>query len=58
VMFICKLYPAVLKQIRYDLYYMNGQARSLKALGPVDSKDSLLPANQIQSCFLGGSLGL
>jgi len=26
-------------------------------LGPVDSKDSLLGANQIQSCFWGGSLG-
>jgi hypothetical protein len=28
-----------------------------KVLGPVDSKDSLLGANQIQSCFWGGSLG-
>ena len=28
-----------------------------EALGPVDSKDSLLGANQIQSCFWGGSLG-
>ena len=28
-----------------------------QALGPVDSKDSLLGANQIQSCFWGGSLG-
>jgi hypothetical protein len=27
------------------------------ALGGVDSKDSLLGANQIQSCFWGGSLG-
>jgi hypothetical protein len=27
------------------------------ALGGVDSKDSLLGANQIQGCFLGGSLG-
>jgi hypothetical protein len=27
------------------------------ALGCVDSKDSLLGANQIQSCFWGGSLG-
>jgi len=29
----------------------------LSALGGVDSKDSLLGANQIQGCFLGGSLG-
>src|SRR5258705_13880711 len=28
-----------------------------KALGGVDSKDSLLGANQIQRCFWGGSLG-
>jgi hypothetical protein len=27
------------------------------ALGGVDSKDSLLGANQIQGCFLGGGLG-
>ena len=27
------------------------------ALGGVDSKDSLLGANQIQGCFLGGDLG-
>jgi hypothetical protein len=27
------------------------------ALDGVDSKDSLLGANQIQGCFLGGSLG-
>src|ERR1700680_684377 len=27
------------------------------ALGGVDSKDSLLGANQIQGCFWGGSLG-
>ena len=27
------------------------------ALGGVDSRDSLLRANQIQGCFLGGSLG-
>jgi hypothetical protein len=26
-------------------------------LGDVDSRDSLLEANQIQGCFLGGSLG-
>jgi hypothetical protein len=26
-------------------------------LGGVDSKDSLLGANQIQGCFWGGSLG-
>src|SRR5450432_1035483 len=26
-------------------------------LGPVDSKDSLLSANQIQGCFWGGGLG-
>ena len=30
---------------------------SFVGLGGVDSKDSLLGANQIQSCFLGGSLG-
>jgi putative transposase len=29
----------------------------MQPLGGVDSKDSLLGANQIQSCFLGGSLG-
>ena len=29
----------------------------LKALGPVDSKDSLLAANQIQGVFWGGGLG-
>jgi hypothetical protein len=29
----------------------------LTALGGVDSKDSLLEANQIQGCFWGGSLG-
>jgi hypothetical protein len=28
-----------------------------RALGGVDSKDSLLGANQIQGCYLGGSLG-
>ena len=32
-------------------------ARSRAALGGVDFKDSLLGANQIQGCFLGGSLG-
>ena len=26
-------------------------------LGGVDSRDSLLGANQIQGCFLGGNLG-
>src|SRR5579872_5588855 len=30
---------------------------SMSTLGRVDSKDSLLSANQIQSCFWGGSLG-
>ena len=30
---------------------------ALAHLGGVDSKDSLLGANQIQSCFWGGSLG-
>ena len=29
----------------------------VRALGGVDLKDSLLGANQIQGCFLGGSLG-
>src|SRR5260370_37347987 len=28
-----------------------------RALGGVDSRDSLLGANQIQGCFWGGSLG-
>jgi hypothetical protein len=31
--------------------------RAAKGLGGVDSKDSLLGANQIQGFFLGGSLG-
>jgi predicted tellurium resistance membrane protein TerC len=31
--------------------------RPRKTLGPVDSKDSLLSANQIQGCFWGGGLG-
>jgi hypothetical protein len=36
----------------------SGVGKSAKvALGGVDSKDSLLGANQIQGCFLGGSLG-
>jgi hypothetical protein len=30
---------------------------AMNALGPVDSKDSLLSANQIQGCFWGGGLG-
>ena len=34
-----------------------GPVRSLKGLGGVDSKDSLLGANQIQGCFWGGGLG-
>jgi hypothetical protein len=31
--------------------------KAAKALGGVDSRDSLLGANQIQGCFWGGSLG-
>ena len=30
---------------------------TFRALGRVDSRDSLLGANQIQSCFWGGSVG-
>ena len=37
--------------------YMGAGGPPHRALGGVDSKDSLLRANQIQSCFLGGSLG-
>ncbi|WP_212439928.1 hypothetical protein, partial [Bradyrhizobium sp. AUGA SZCCT0431] len=34
-----------------------GTSKEIGALGGVDSKDSLLRANQIQGCFWGGSLG-
>ena len=33
------------------------EAQIAFVLGPVDSKDSLLSANQIQGCFWGGGLG-
>src|SRR5207245_1293019 len=44
--------------VRSRSRYGRGEAVATHhALGGVDSKDSLLSANQIQGCFWGGSLG-
>jgi hypothetical protein len=40
-----------------DLQLHDGGVYATYALGPVDSKDSLLSANQIQGFFWGGNLG-
>nr|WP_146690981.1 glutathione S-transferase [Bradyrhizobium canariense] len=45
------LHPRIDSEIANHLGYVDG------ALGGVDSKDSLLGANQIQGFFLGGGLG-
>jgi hypothetical protein len=45
------------KELRVSLKAEEKVGCTDAALGGVDSKDSLLGANQIQGCFSGGSLG-
>src|SRR5713226_5872931 len=53
--------PAIQQALHADAastqWIVNAYLLLLGALGGVDSRDSLLGANQIQGCFWGGSLG-